>query len=173
MFYVRRHTRGLYAPRSSTVQQYGTQDQGLKIKINMFQRCTARWTLKRYHNTSSISSMHPDLGWRSVEQRRADLRLTRLYKVHKGHVPIEASKHLQPMKCRSQHSHSNSFIPLWPVPHLTICHSTWELLLNGTVYPSLFKSTCITMTLLLFNILSLRLSVTILSTSYFSCWFIV
>ena len=81
-------------------------------KTEMVQRRTARWTLKRYHNTSSTSSMLLDLGWTSLEQRRADLRLTFLYKIHKGHVPIEASKHLRPMKCRSRHSHSNSFIPL-------------------------------------------------------------
>ena len=81
-------------------------------KTEMVQRRTTRWTLKRYHNTSSTSSMLLDLGWTSLEQRRADSRLTFLYKIHKGHVPIEASKHLQPMKRRSRHSHSNSFIPL-------------------------------------------------------------
>ena len=81
-------------------------------KIEMVQRRAARWTLKRYHNTSSVSSMLLDLGWRSLEQRRADSRLTLLYKIHKGHVPIETSKHLRPIKRRFRHSHSNSFIPL-------------------------------------------------------------
>ena len=81
-------------------------------KIEMVKRRAARWTLKRYHNTTSVSSMLLDLGWRSLEQRRADSRLTLLYKIHKGHVPIEASKRLRPMKRRSRHSHSNSFIPI-------------------------------------------------------------
>ena len=134
-------------------------------------RClrAARWTLKRYHNTSSVSSMLLDLGWRSLEQRRADSRLTLLYNIHKGHVPIEASKHIQPMKRRSSHSHSNSFIPISTSSSSHRCRSTRELLLNGTVFPSLFL---ITMTLLLLNIPSL-LSVTILSTNYFSYLFIV
>ena len=116
---MRRRTWGLYAPRSSTAQQYGTQvprpgvENNGALKIEMVQRCAAGWTLKRYHNTSSVSSMLLDLGWRSLEQRRADSRLTLLYKIHmKGHVPIEASKHLRPMKRRSRHSHSSSFIPL-------------------------------------------------------------
>ena len=59
---------------------------------------------------SSVSSMLLDLGWRSLEQRRADSRLTLLDPQRT--VPIEASKHLRPMKRRSRHSHSNSFIPI-------------------------------------------------------------
>ena len=111
-----------------------------------------------------------DLGWRSLEQRRAHSRLTLLYRIHKGHVPIEASKHLRPMKCRSCHSHSNSFIPISTSSssHRLSFYPRTTILLNGTVFPSLFL---ITMTLLLLNIPSL-LSVTILSTNYFSCIFI-
>ena len=75
-------------------------------------RLTARWTLKKYHNTSSVSNMLQGLGWRSLEQRRADTRLTLLNKIHHGHVPINASKYLRPMTCRSRHSDSNSYLPL-------------------------------------------------------------
>ena len=78
----------------------------------MVQRRAARWTLKRYHNTSSVLNMLQDLGWRSLEQRRADARLFLFYKIHRGHVPINGSKYLRPMTRRSRHSHNNSFIPL-------------------------------------------------------------
>ena len=74
----------------------GVENHGAH-NIEMVQRRAARLTLKRYHNTSSVSSMLLDLGWRSLEQRRADSRLTLLYKIHKGHVPIDAPKHLRPM----------------------------------------------------------------------------
>ena len=79
-----------------------------------------------------VSNMLQDLGWRSLEQRRVDARLSLLYKIHSRHVPINASKYLQPMTRRSWHSLS------LPVPHLTAYPSTPELSLNGTVYHSLF-----------------------------------
>ena len=146
----------------------GVENNGAH-KTEMVQRRAARWTLKRYHNTLSVSSMLLDLGWRSLEQRRTDSRLTLLYNIHKGHVPIEASKHIQPMNADPAIPTATVLSPSRPVAHLTDCRSTRELLLNGTVFPSLFL---ITMTLLLLNIPSL-LSVTILSTNYFSCLFIV
>ena len=89
----------------------GVENNGAH-KIEMVQGRAARWTLKRYHSTSTVSNMLQDLGWRSLEQWRADARLSLLYKVHSGHVPINASKYLRPMTCRSRHSHNNSFIPL-------------------------------------------------------------
>ena len=104
-----------------------------------------------------------DLGWRSLEQRRTGSRLTLLYKIHKGHVPTEASKHLRLMKCSSRHSHSNSFIPISTSSSSHRLSFYLRTILSGTVLPSLFL---ITMTLLLLNILSL-LSVTVLSTNYF------
>ena len=132
----------------------GVENNGAH-KIEMVQRRSARWTLKKYHNISNVSNMLQDLGWRSLEQRRADARLTLLYKIHHGHVPINASKYLRPMTRRSRHSHSDSNIPLISplisplVPHL---------LPNGTVYLSLFLTP---MTLLHSNIPSLQ-SVTVL-----------
>ena len=89
----------------------GVENNGAH-KIEMVQRRAARWTLKKYHNTSSVSDMLQDLGWRSLEQRRADARLTLLYKIHHGHVPINASKYPRPMTRTSRHSHSDSYIPL-------------------------------------------------------------
>ena len=100
---VRRSIKGPNGP--------GDENNGA-YKIEMLQRRTARWTLKRYHNTSTVSNMLHDLGWRSLEQRRADSRLTVMYKIYNGHVPINASKYLWPMARRSLHLHSNSFIPL-------------------------------------------------------------
>ena len=74
----------------------GVENNGAH-KIEMVQRWTLkRWTLKKSHNTSSVSNMLQDL----------------LYKIHHGHVPINASKYLRPMTRRSRHSHSNSYIPL-------------------------------------------------------------
>ena len=108
----------------------GVENNGAH-KIEMLQRRAARWTLKRYHNTSSVSNMLQDLGWRSLEQRRADARLFVLYKIHRGHVPINASEYLRPMT-HSLYQHLVSPIILTDYP------STPELFLNGTVYHNVF-----------------------------------
>ena len=47
----------------------------------MVQRRAARWVTGRYHDTSGISDMLRGIDWRSLEQRRADSRLTILYKI--------------------------------------------------------------------------------------------
>ena len=45
-----------------------TWDPGLNVenngayKVEMVQRCAAKWTLKRYHNTFSVTDMVEDLG---------------------------------------------------------------------------------------------------------------
>ena len=102
---------GVPPPPPPTGPRPGVENNGAH-KIEMVQRRAARWTLKKYHNTSSVSDMLQDLGWRSLEQRRADARLTLLYKIHHGHVPINASKYLRPTTRISRHSHSDSYIPL-------------------------------------------------------------
>ena len=51
----------------------GVENKGA-YKVEMVQRRAARWTLKRYHNTSSVTDMLENLGWRTLEQRRVDAR---------------------------------------------------------------------------------------------------
>ena len=89
----------------------GVENNGA-YKVEMVQRRAARWTLKRYHNTSSVTDMLENLGWRTLEQRRVDARLALLFKIYNGLIPVDARKYLRHPSRRSRHSHSYSFIPL-------------------------------------------------------------
>ena len=89
----------------------GVENKGA-YKVEMVQRRAARWTLKRYHNTSSVTVMLENLGWRTLEQRRVDARLALLFKIYNGLIPVDARKYLRHPTRRSRHSHSYSFIPL-------------------------------------------------------------
>ena len=128
----------------STIWDPGVQNNGA-YRVKMVQRRAARWTLKRYHNTSSVTDMLDDLGWRTLEQRRADTRLALLFKIYNGLITVNAREYLRHPTQRSQHSHSYSFIPLsiLPVPPLIISHSTLEQSLSGTVCLSLCLRTLI------------------------------
>ena len=66
---------------------------GLQKKVEMVQRRAARYVCRRYHNTSSVTSMLQELGWESLEQRRAKLRLCLLYKSIHGLVAIPLDPH--------------------------------------------------------------------------------
>ena len=60
-------------------------------KVEMIQRNAARWTLGkdgRRHREESVTQMLSVLGWRSLEQRRADTRLNLLYKIQNSIVKI-------------------------------------------------------------------------------------
>ena len=54
-------------------------ENNVAYKVEMVQRRAAKWTLKRYHNTFSVTDMLEDLGWRTLEQKRADARLALLF----------------------------------------------------------------------------------------------
>ena len=60
-------------------------------KVEMIQRNAARWTLGkdgRRHREDSVSAMLSVLGWRSLEQQRADTRLNMLHKNQNENVKI-------------------------------------------------------------------------------------
>ena len=82
----------------------GVENNGA-YKVEITQRCAARWTLKRYHNTSSVTDMLENLGWRTLEQRRVDVRLALLFKIYNGLIPVDARKYLRHPTRRSRHSH--------------------------------------------------------------------
>ena len=44
-------------------------------KIEMVQRRAARWTISNFDRRASVTEMLDKLGWRTLEQRRADARL--------------------------------------------------------------------------------------------------
>ena len=77
----------VWDPKATSDEFTGSMgNHRLVNQIEMVQRRAARWVTGRHNNTSSVSDMLLSLGWRSLEQRRVDARLTMLYKIIHGHV---------------------------------------------------------------------------------------
>lgn len=91
---------------SSTWNPY--QQDHIK-QLEMVQRRAARFTLNRYHNTSSVTSMLDHLGWESLESRRTKNQLTIMYKIVHNLVDIPASPYLTLMKSTTRSAHSYKF----------------------------------------------------------------
>ena len=63
-----------------------------KLQINQIekvQRTAARWTCRRWRNTSSVGEMLNELDWPSLEARRDQSSLLLFHKIHCGAVSIE------------------------------------------------------------------------------------
>ena len=66
------------------------------------QRTAARWTCRRWKNTTSVGDMYmlDELEWPSLEARREQSSLTFFYKIHAGTVPgtvsLDKDKYLTP-----------------------------------------------------------------------------
>ena len=63
--------------------------------LEKVQRRAATWVTGRFHNMSSPSAMIQDMGWRDLNQRRADSRLCMLYKISQGPVDIPIGQFLR------------------------------------------------------------------------------
>ena len=82
-----------------------------KLQINQIekvQRTAARWTCRRWRNTSSVGEMLDELEWPSLEARRDQSSLLLFHKIHCGAVSIEKDKYMTPAHSlkttRSSHS---------------------------------------------------------------------
>ena len=64
-------------------------------KVTQIQRRTARWVADGYSSYSSVTQMLNTLGWRSLEQRRADARLTMFYQIAYGLVMIPMPSYIR------------------------------------------------------------------------------
>ena len=65
-------------------------------QVEKVQRTAARWTCRRWRNTSSVGDMLDDLRWPSLETRREQSSLTFFYKIHSGTVDLDKDKYLTP-----------------------------------------------------------------------------
>ena len=83
--------------------------QTYKNKIEMVQRRAARYVCNNYNREASVSTMIKHLHWRSLQQRRTDIRLVMLYKTLHGIVALDLFPQLIPLVRPSQHKHSEAF----------------------------------------------------------------
>ena len=63
-------------------------------RLEMVQRRAARFVLNDYKLLSSVTSMVSQLGWKPLEERSREHRLSLLYKIINGLVAIPADAHL-------------------------------------------------------------------------------
>ena len=118
------HRRNLvFAPRSTKKVAYKTlirpkleyatpvwspHSKLLIIQIEKVQSTAARWTCKRWRNTSSVCEMLDELEWPSLEALGDKSSLLPFHKIHCGAVSIEKDKYKTPAyslkTTRSSHS---------------------------------------------------------------------
>ena len=77
----------------------------IQIKVEAVQRSPARWVTHDHSSYSSVTQMINTLGWRSLEQTRADARLIMFYKIVHGFVeiPLQTFIHRQIRMTRTTH----------------------------------------------------------------------
>jgi hypothetical protein len=78
-------------------------------KLESVQQRAARFILSSQHNRSSVTAMIQCLGWRSLEDRRRDARLTMLYKIDRELVAISKTDRLDKPTRRLRQSHDNAY----------------------------------------------------------------
>ena len=78
-------------------------------KTEIVQRRAARWTLRNFDHQASVTEMINKLGWRTLEQRRADARLCLFYKIVYGLVAVPLPDHVQYSHRISRYCHSMTF----------------------------------------------------------------
>ena len=81
------------------------------LKVEKVQRTAARWTCRRWRNTSSVGDMLDELEWPSLETRREQSSLTFFYKIHSGTVSLDKDKYLTPAPNlgRTKASHESQY----------------------------------------------------------------
>ena len=77
--------------------------------IEMIQRRAARWVNHDYSSYSSVTSMIRQLGWRTLQDRRSDARLTMFYKIVNGLVAIPMPSYVKSPVRLSRHMHPLSY----------------------------------------------------------------
>ena len=80
-----------------------------RLQLEKIQRRAARWTTSNYGTRSSVTAMLNQLGWRTLEQRRADARLCLFYKIVYGLVAVPLPNYIQPTHRISRYCHSMTY----------------------------------------------------------------
>ena len=74
-------------------------------KLEAVQRRSARWAIRDYQRTCSVTQMIKDLNWRTLERRRVDSRLTLMHKITCDLVAIPAADYLFLNTRQSRYNH--------------------------------------------------------------------
>ena len=86
--------------------------------IHMLLRCSVQrtlqnikssWTVSNFDGRASVTKIFQDLGWRTLDQRRADARLCLFYKSLHGLVAVPLPEYIQCSNRVSAYCHSMTF----------------------------------------------------------------
>ena len=78
-------------------------------QIEKVQRRAAHWTVNNFDQQASVTKIIQKLGWRTLEQRRADARLCLFYKIIHGLVAVPLPDYIQYSNRISRYFHSMTF----------------------------------------------------------------
>ena len=78
-------------------------------KIEMVQRRSARFVLRRHHQTSSVNDMLQQLHWETLQERRAKTRIIILYKSIYNIIAVNSNIYLVPNNSSTRHNHSLTY----------------------------------------------------------------
>ena len=106
-----------YSSLVRPVMEYGSAvwdpyTQSNVHRVEMIQRRAARWTLNRYHNTSSVTGMLDHLGWPTLQVRRSEARLCLMYKMVHSLVAVNIGLYATPVLRATRRTHPYSFIQI-------------------------------------------------------------
>ena len=79
------------------------------LQLEKVQRRAARCTTSSFDYRSSVTAIVNDLGWRTLEQRRADPRLCLFFKIVHGLVALPLPDYIHPSNRISRYCHSMTF----------------------------------------------------------------
>ena len=79
------------------------------LQLEKVQRRAARWTTSSFDYRSSVTAIVNDLGWRTLEQRRADARLCLFFKMVYGLVAVPLLDYIEQPNRISRYCHSMTF----------------------------------------------------------------
>ena len=83
-----------------------------KYILEKTQNRAARWVKGNYSPYESVTQMKQELGWRTLEDRRADTRLILFYKIIHGLVALPTPIYLQHPTRLTRHMHPLSYLQI-------------------------------------------------------------
>ena len=118
------------------------------FQLEKVQHRAARWTTSNYDYRSSVTAMLQSLGWRTLEQRRADARLCLFYKIVYDLVAVPLQVYIQQPNRLYRHCHSMTFTQIhtskdfftstrfihWPLSNGMICPNMLHIYQLLTLY---------------------------------------
>ena len=92
-------------------------------RLESVQRRAARFAMGDWRRTSSVTSMLSVLGWETLEERRARMRIVMLFNIIHGSVAVDRQSFLEPLSYCSTRGASKKFNV--PMCRTNVCRATF------------------------------------------------